>query len=317
MPLYPTGLMSIPNTKLNDFPYFQSGKGLIFGSNRVFKPRFIFTCSQFLFDTRKNDPYEQFKDGLGFLKYIFKDKNTKLPSRQELANIVSIAQLIHHGYEKYTRTTNELSISLRKQTVSKRWKEVFQVDKKSRQLTEARTKVDPKKRIGKKYFLDLKKEPQRKRTRLIKSNQRLLKKWQQQWEILDKHVKEIEKLVQTKTFLGQSIFSKNNEPGLEVILRRKRDKRDILFYDIKRLQRTLENIDPNVQPDLEENRYSRFMDNEIKEAQAKTTYIDSNSGKHIELKYDPVDWNKNQSYNRNSSSKSIWVSDIPNPKLKN
>ena len=316
MPEYPKGLLMIPNTKDYDFRYFQSGSGLIFDRKRQFKPRFIFTCSRFLFDTRKNDPYEQYKDALGFLKYIFKDKKTRLPSRQELANIVSIAQLIHYGFEKYTRTTNEISISLKKQTVSKRWKECFQIDKKSRQLTEARKQVDPKKRIGKKYFFDLKKEPQRKRTRQINKNQRMLKKWQREWEILDKHVKDIEKLVQSKTLIGQSIFSRNNKTGLDVILRRKRDKRDILFYDIKRLQRTLENIDPNVQPDLEENRYSRFMDNEIKEAQAKTTYIDSSSGKHIELKYDPVDWSKNQSYNRDSSSKSIWVSDIPNPKLK-
>jgi hypothetical protein len=317
MPLYPKGLLMIPNTKDLDFRYFQSGLGLIYKWNSAFKPRFIFTCSLYLFDSKINDPYEQFQGGVKKLKYIFKDRNTKLPSRQELANIVSIAQLIHYGFEKYTRTTNELSISLRKQTVSKRWKECFSVDKKSRQLTEARKQVDPKKRIGKKYFFDLKKEPQRKRTRQINRNQRMLEKWKREWEILNRHVIEIEKLVQSKTFVGQSVFSSNNKTGLDVILRRKRDKRDILFYDIKRLQRTLENIDPNVQPDLEENRYSRFMDNEIKEAQAKTTYIDSNSGKHVELKYDPVDWNKNQSYNRNSSSKSIWVSDIPNPKLKN
>jgi hypothetical protein len=316
MPLYPTGLMSIPNTKDYDFRYFQSGKGLIFNWNRAFKPRFIFTCSVYLFDTRKNDPYEQYKDALVKLKTIFKDRKSKLPSRQELANIVSIAQLIHYGYEKYTRTTNEISISLRKQTVSKRWKECFEIDKKSRQLTEARKQVDPKKRIGKKYFSDLKKEPQRKRTRQIRSNQRMLEKWQREWEILDKHVKEIEKIVQSKTLIGQSVFSRNNKTGLDVILRRKRDKRDILFYDIKRLQRTLENIDPNVQPDLEENRYSRFMDNEIKEAQAKTTYIDSNSGKHIELKYDPVDWTSNQSYRRDMPQKLIWVSDMPNPKKK-
>lgn len=316
MPLYPTGLMSIPNTKDYDFRYFQSGKGLIFNWNRAFKPRFIFTCSVYLFDTRKNDPYEQYKDALVKLKTIFKDRKSKLPSRQELANIVSIAQLIHYGYEKYTRTTNEISISLRKQTVSKRWKECFEIDKKSRQLTEARKQVDPKKRIGKKYFFDLKKEPQRKRTRQIRSNQRMLQKWQREWEILDKHVKEIEKIVQSKTLIGQSVFSRNNKTGLDVILRRKRDKRDILFYDIKRLQRTLENIDPNVQPDLEENKYSRFMDNEIKEAQAKTTYIDSNSGKHIELKYDPVDWTSNQSYRRDMPQKLIWVSDMPNPKKK-
>ena len=59
------------------------------------------------------------------------------------------------------------------------------------------------------------------------------------------------------------------------------------------------------------------MEDEIKQAEKKTTYIDVNTGKHIELKRDFVDWSKNQSYNRDSSKKSIWVSDIPNPKLKN
>ena len=152
MVAYPKGLLSIPNTKLYDFPYFQSGKGLIYNWNRAFKPRFIFPCSLYLFDTTKNDPYEQFQDGLKFLIYIFKDRNTKLPSRQELANIVSIAQMIHYGFESYNRTTNEISISLKKETVSKRWKEIFKVNKRTRHLEKARGKVDSTKRIGKKLF---------------------------------------------------------------------------------------------------------------------------------------------------------------------
>jgi hypothetical protein len=226
-----------------------------------------------------------------------------------LANIVSVAQLIHYGFEKYTRTTNEISISLKKQTVSKRWKECFQIDKKSRQLTEARKQVEPKKRIGKKYFFDLKKEPQRKRTRLINSNHRLLKKQQRDWEKLDKRIKAIE-LKKDYLIATGKFWEFENEYG------KLKEKRDILYWQIKRLKRTLENIDPLVQPDLETDKYKKFMEDEIKLAEKKTTYIDVNSGKHIELKRDFVDWEKNQSYSRTGSKKSIWVDDIPNPKFK-
>ena len=306
---YPQGILNIPNyTKAYDFLYFQSGLGLTTRDPRL-KPRFIKACSQFLFNTKKNDPYEQFKDGLAFLKYIFKDKKN-LPSRQELSNIVSVAQLILYKYEVYKRPLNQLSISLNKNVVSKRWKEVFKVDKRKRQLTEARTKVDPKKRVGKKYFLDLEKQPQRERTRLIKSNKTTLKKLQRDWEKLDKRIKAID-LKKDYLIATGGFWEFENE------YRKSKEKRDILYWQIKRLQRTLENIDPFVQPDLENDKYKKFMEDEIKQAEKKTTYIDVNTGKHIELKRDFVDWSKNQSYNRDSSKKSIWVSDIPNPKLKN
>ena len=306
---FPNGILNFPNySKAYDFPYFQAGLGLTTRDPRL-KPRFIKACSQFLFDKTINDPYEQFKDGLGFLKYIFKDKKN-LPSRQELANIVSVAQLIHYGYEVYKRPLNQISISLNKNKVSKRWKEVFRVDKRKRQLTEARTKVDPKKRVGKKYFLDLEKQPQRERTRLIKSNKTTLKKLQRDWEKLDKRIKAID-LKKDYLIATGGFWEFENE------YRKSKEKRDILYWQIKRLQRTLENIDPFVQPDLENDKYKKFMEDEIKQAEKKTTYIDVNTGKHIELKRDFVDWSKNQSYNRDSSKKSIWVSDIPNPKLKN
>lgn len=306
---YPQGILNFPNySKAYDFAYFQAGLGLTTKDPRL-KPRFIKACSQFLFNTKKNDPYEQFKDGLAFLKYIFKDKKN-LPSRQELANIVSVAQLILYKYEVYKRPLNELSISLNKNKVSKRWKEVFKVDKRKRQLTEARTKVDPKKRVGKKYFLDLEKQPQRERTSLIKSNQRTLKKLQRDWEKLDKRIKAID-LKKDYLIATGGFWEFENE------YRKSKEKRDILYWQIMRLQRTLENIDPFVQPDLENDKYKQFMEDEIKQAEKKTTYIDVNTGKHIELKRDFVDWSKNQSYNRDSSKKSIWVSDIPNPKLKN
>ena len=311
MPLYPTGLMSIPNTKHKDFPYFQSGKGLLFASNRVFKPRFIFTCSLYLFDTTKNDPYEQFKDGLAFLKYIFKDKNTKLPSRQELANIVSIAQLIHHGYESYSRTTNELSISLRKQTVSKRWKEVFQVDKKSRQLTEARTKVDPKKRIGKIYVPNLSKKDLRERKQLINSNQRWLKKMKKEIEILSHKIA-------------------NHQFNSPTKLRNAKEKRDTLIFDIKRLERTLENIDPRVQADIGINLVERHMNAEINQMKSMmftqsnpptkkqnkadgTVSIDSgvaSGGKRTKLDWENIDWTQSGSYSRGISQKGIWVKEV-------
>ena len=69
---YPKGLMMIPNQKITDFRYFQSGYGLIYRWNNAFRPRFIFTCSLYLFDSTINDPYEQYKDALGFLNTFSK-----------------------------------------------------------------------------------------------------------------------------------------------------------------------------------------------------------------------------------------------------
>jgi hypothetical protein len=235
-------ILNVPNTKAYDFLYFQTGFGLTVKDKRL-KPRFIYACSQFLFDTTKNDPYEQYKDGLAFLKYIFKDKKN-LPSRQELANIVSVAQLILYKYEVYKRPLNELSISTNKNVVSKRWNEVFKVDKRKRQLTEARTKVDPKKRIGKIYVPNLSKKDIRERKQQINSNQRWLKKMKKEIEILS------HKIV-------------NHQFNSPTKLRNAKEKRDTLIFDIKRLERTLENIDPSVQADIGINLVERHMNAEI------------------------------------------------------
>ena len=308
---YPKGLMMIPNQKSTDFRYFQSGYGLIYRWNNAFRPRFIFTCSLYLFDSTINDPYEQYKDALGFLKYIFKDRNTKLPSRQELANIVSIAQLIHYGFESYNRTTNEISISLKKETVSKRWKEIFRVNKRTRHLEKARKKVDSSKRIGKKLFKNLTKTDQRERNQAIKSNQLLL----------TKKKKEIESL---------SYKIEHHQFNSPTKLRNAKDKRDSLVFEIKRLERTLEYIDPSVQPDMKINMVERHMNAEINKCKAMmftqsnpptketsksdgTVSVDesvASGGKRTKVDWEYIDWSSSGSYSRKGSQKGIWVKEV-------
>ena len=323
---FPNGILNFPNySKAYDFPYFQAGLGLTTRDPRL-KPRFIKACSQFLFDTTINDPYEQFKDGLRFLKYIFKDKKN-LPSRQELANIVSVAQLIHYGFEVYKRPLNELSISLNKNKVSKRWKEVFKVDKKSRQLTDARKKVEPTKRIGKFYFKDLTKADIRERKQEIKGNQLWLKKMKKEWEVLNNRVNEIEKLMGARSTFGMTVMSRNHSMGLDVRLTRLKEQRDIKRDEILRLERTLANIDPSVQADFKINIVERHIKTEIKQMEdmmfvSKTPSTFTETGE-IDIKGGGakqktsggyVDWSNSSSYNRNFSSKKIWVKDRPKKK---
>ena len=306
---FPNGILNFPNySKAYDFPYFQAGLGLTTRDPRL-KPRFIKACSQFLFDKTINDPYEQFKDGLDFLKYIFKDKKN-LPSRQELANIVSVAQLIHYGYEVYKRPLNQISISLNKNKVSKRWKEVFRVDKRKRQLSLARKKVEPTKRIGKFYFKDLSKADIRERKQEIKGNQL--------W--LEKMKKEVDELSY------KIAHHKYNSPTQ---LRNAKEKRDTLVWDIKRLERTLNNIDPSVQADLKINLVEKHIKTEIKQMEQMifrqsqpptmktnpdgTKSVDSDipsGGKKVRATRAYVEWSNSSTYDRKYSSKKIWVKEV-------
>jgi len=295
--------MMIPNQKNTDFKYFQSGLGFIYNWNKAFKPRFIYTCSRFLFDSKINDPYRQLKDAIGFLNYIFKgNKKTKLPSRQEIANIVSIAQLIKDGYETYTRTTNELSISLNKAGVSKRWKEIYGVNKKTAQLDLARGKVDHSKRKGKKYFPDLiKKELRDTRTKPIARNRKHLKDLKKQYELLQKTIRE---LSPTNTSY-----------------RRTMDKADSVKWEIIRLERTLENVDPNLIQDTEFNRVRVHIQKEL-QRQNSMAYSSSDSITDIQggtstpagtkragIIKEKVDWTGNVSGDFARSSKHINMSE--------
>jgi hypothetical protein len=305
---YPKGLMMIPNQKNTDFKYFQSGYGLIYKWNNAFKPRFIYTCARFLFDSKLNNPYTQFQDALQFLKYIFKDRNTKLPSRQELANIVSIAQLIKDGYETYTRSDNQISISLNKATVQKRWKEIYGVNKRSAQLEIARDKRDMPKRKGKKLFKDLEKYDQRERTNAIKSQRTFLKNIKEEWEVLNNHVNQIEKLMGARSTFGMTVMSRKNTMGLDVKLTRIKEKRDIKRDEILRLERTLANIDPKAQPDMSFNYYERQMKKEIQEQIKKVSYHDTSTGKlMVGLEKEKIDWTRMVSGNFDRSSKHINV----------
>ncbi len=303
---YPKGLMMIPNQKNTDFKYFQSGYGLIYKWNNAFKPRFIYTCARFLFDSRLNNPYSQFQDALQFLKYIFKDRNTKLPSRQELANIVSIAQLIKDGYETYTRSTNEISISLNKATVQKRWKEIYGVNKRTAHLEKARDKRDMPKRKGKKLFKDLDKYDQRERTNAIKSQRTFLNRIKKEWEKLNHRINKMEIEMGGRATFGMTIMSRNHSMGLDVRLTRMKEQRDIKRDEILRLERTLSNIDPKAQPDISFNYYERQMKKEIQEAIKKVSYRDVNTGKiAVGLEREQIDWDSMVSGDFARSSKHI------------
>jgi len=298
--------MMIPNQKNTDFKYFQSGYGLIYKWNNAFKPRFIYTCARFLFDSRLNNPYSQFQDALQFLKYIFKDRNTKLPSRQELANIVSIAQLIKDGYETYTRSTNEISISLNKGTVQKRWKEIYGVNKRTAHLEVARDKRDMPKRKGKSLFKDLVNYDQRERTNAIKSQRTFLKNIKKEWEELNNHVNQIEKEMGARTRFGMTVMSRKHQMGLNVRFTRMKEQRDIKRDEILRLERTLANIDPKAQPDISFNYYEKQMKKEIQEAIKKVSYRDTTTGKlQVGFEKEKIDWDSMVSGNFNRSSKHI------------
>ena len=300
---YPKGLMMIPNQKNTDFKYFQSGYGLIYKWNNAFKPRFIYTCARFLFDSRINNPYSQFQDALQFLKYIFKDKNTKLPSRQELANIVSIAQLIKDGYETYTRIDNQISISLNKATVQKRWKEIYGVNKRTSQLQIARDKRDMGKRKGKALFKDLVKYDQRERTQAINSNKTLLKNLKKDWEELNNFVERIDLKKDYLVATGE-IWK------YEVEYRRAKETRDNKKWEILRLERTLSQIDPKAQPDLSFNYYERQMKQEIKDVVKKVSYVDTNTGRiKVGLEKEKIDWDSMVSGSFKRSPKHINMRD--------
>jgi len=300
---YPKGLMMIPNQKNTDFKYFQSGYGLIYKWNNAFKPRFIYTCARFLFDSRINNPYSQFQDALQFLKYIFKDKNTKLPSRQELANIVSIAQLIKDGYETYTRIDNQISISLNKATVQKRWKEIYGVNKRTSQLQIARDKRDMGKRKGKALFKDLVKYDQRERTQAINSNKTLLKNLKKDWEELNNFVERIDLKKDYLVATGE-IWK------YEVEYRRAKETRDNKKWEILRLERTLSHIDPKAQPDLSFNYYERQMKQEIKDVVKKVSYVDTNTGRiKVGLEKEKIDWDSMVSGSFKRSPKHINMRD--------
>ena len=300
---YPKGLMMIPNQKNTDFKYFQSGYGLIYKWNNAFKPRFIYTCARFLFDSKLNNPYTQFQDALQFLKYIFKDKNTKLPSRQELANIVSIAQLIKDGYETYTRIDNQISISLNKATVQKRWKEIYGVNKRTSQLQIARDKRDMGKRKGKALFKDLVKYDQRERTQAINSNKTLLKNLKKDWEELNNFVERIDLKKDYLVATGE-IWK------YEVEYRRAKETRDNKKWEILRLERTLSQIDPKAQPDLSFNYYERQMKQEIKDVVKKVSYVDTNTGRiKVGLEKEKIDWDSMVSGSFKRSPKHINMRD--------
>lgn len=271
---YPKGLLAIPNTKIYDFKYFQIGFGFTLHKKDIrYKPRFIYTCSRYLFNSKINDPYEQYKDAVGFLNYIFKENKNK-PSRQEIGNIISIAQLIKDNYEKYIRSTNELSLSLNWKKVRERWKEIYQVDKRKIQSKLALKKIDPSKRKGKKYFHDLKKADQRERNTAIRRMNTKLRELEKDYEIL---------LSLTKS------QSRSNPQ-----YRSNMDKLDTKKWEIIRLRRTIENIDPTLIPEEEFNRVKIHMEREIKSQLKLVSHTDKQTGKaKVGLKEDQsVDWGK-------------------------
>lgn len=276
--------MAIAPIKVYDFKYFQMGFGFTLHKNdRRYKPRFIFACSRFLFRAKINDPYEQYKDAVGFLNYIFKENKNK-PSRQEVGNIVSVAQLIKDGYEKYTRNTNELSISLNKQKVSSRWKEVYQVDKRAIQSKEALKKVDPSKRKGKKYFFDIdKKEKKETRTVPIRRMNTKLKELEKEFELLS----------------GITRAQARSNPRY----RNNMDKLDSLKWEIIRLKRTIENVDPNVISENEFDRVKIHMQREINQKMKMASYHDTDGKIKVGFEREEIDWERFNTGSFNRSKK--------------
>ena len=282
--------MALPHIKAYDFRYFQLGFGFILYKNDSrYKPRFIFACSRFLFKAKINDPYEQYKDAVGFLNYIFKESKNK-PSRQEIGNIVSVAQLIKDGYEKFTRSTNKLSISLNKQKVSSRWKEVYQVDKRVIQSKQALEKINPSKRKGKKYFFNLeKKEKRETRTIPIRRMTSKLKDLEKEFELLS----------------GITKAQSRSNPRF----RNNMDKLDSLKWEIIRLKRTLENVDPDVISENEFDRVKVHMQREISHKMKMASYHDNDGKLKVGFEKEQIDWDSFTSGSFNRSKKHINIKD--------
>ena len=110
-------------------------------------------------------------------------------------------------------------------------------------------------------------------------------------------------------------------------LKNAKEKRDTLVFDIKRLERTLENIDPRVQADININMIERHMNAEINQMKSMTFVSSTSStftktgeievlggGAKQQATNEYVDWSSSGSYSRGISKKGIWVKERPKKK---